>query len=99
MCLRCPECDPCERLFTGAPFNQLASLAGDKNECVDAVYYYQRRFVHGCTCTCMCLCVCVCVVCTWVYMYVFVCVCVCVVCTVVHGCTCMCLCVCMCVCV
>eukprot|EP00731_Ephydatia_muelleri_P016254 Em0009g678a len=26
----------------GAPFNQLASLAGDKNEFVDAVYYYQR---------------------------------------------------------
>jgi len=26
----------------GTPFNQLAALAGDKNECLDAVYYYLR---------------------------------------------------------
>ena len=28
----------------GTAFNQLAALAGDKNECCDAAYYYWRRY-------------------------------------------------------
>ena len=36
---------PTALLPTGAPFNQLAALARDKNEFLDAVYYYQRRYV------------------------------------------------------
>ena len=31
----------------GTAFNQLAALAGDKNEYCDAAYYYWRRFVGG----------------------------------------------------
>ena len=28
----------------GTSYNQLAALAGNKNENLDAVYYYQRRY-------------------------------------------------------
>jgi hypothetical protein len=27
----------------GRGFNQLAALAGERNEALDAIYYYQRR--------------------------------------------------------
>ena len=30
-------------VHAGRGFNQLAALAGDKNEALDAIYYYQRR--------------------------------------------------------
>ena len=35
----------CECFSPGTAFNQLAALAGDKNEYLDAVYYYLRRYV------------------------------------------------------
>jgi len=35
----------CECVSPGTAFNQLAALAGDKNEYLDAVYYYLRRYV------------------------------------------------------
>lgn len=35
----------CGCFSPGTAFNQLAALAGDKNEYLDAVYYYLRRYV------------------------------------------------------
>lgn len=34
----------CYYCITGTAFNQLAVLVGNKNEYLDSIYYYQRRY-------------------------------------------------------
>ena len=37
-------CVLCALFFLGTAFNQLAVLMGGRNESLDSIYYYQRRY-------------------------------------------------------